>query len=359
MAHLMKKLLGSLVALVLVGAVVATTALTDARWSQNDDRNLGEISLMAGSVDFDLAVTMLGNRTVVPSAAAPVEYTVRVHNHGPDDTRNMTVTFQVPLVDGLDLVSVTPQGSDAVCDLSEAATAQPTTPGHGLIVCTVAGPLQAGSTYEVLVEMYAQKALLVSSITATATVSAPRESPKLLGNNTASWLMAYPDPLVDLSILKTGPATVEAGRKAFYTLVVTNTPVLEMVTALPPTVVDTLPAGVTLLPSVVAGSLTPSWCVAAGQVVTCTLPASIPAGSSTTIELSVQFDASLAGTTVTNTATVFNDPTQPDPSLANNTWTATTVVTEGSGNEDICWGTWVGGVCVPDGPVTVATARST
>ncbi|MCL2467300.1 MAG: DUF11 domain-containing protein [Micrococcales bacterium] len=337
--------------LVAVSAVLALlltasvrTGTTMALWTQDLTHPLGDATLLLGSPadqsTFDLAVTMHGSHTVVPTSATSVDYTVSVFNHGPDPAENITVEFQVPLVGGLlELGSATPEDANDRCDTDQAGTPQPGTPDHGLVVCTIDGPVAVNGAYQIAFVMDTQQALPVTTVTATATVSAPQEDPSRLANNTASWTMSTPHQLIDLSLLKTGPASIEAGKIGAYTLTVKNETVgSETSVAAAPVVVDSLPPGVTFLVS-----KSPSWCTVVGdpsdgQEVTCNFaapgaPGTIASGADSTIELSVQFDESLAGTTITNTATVSS--TDPDPSLANNTWTATTVITEGSGNEEI------------------------
>ena len=343
----MKRLLAALVAGLVVLAVAASTQQTDARWSASRDLGLAPVTLRIevpepqNPASFDVRAAMSGNRTVVPGLGADpadnvvpadVVYTASVLNLGPDDATDLTLAIDVPLVQNLDLVAVTPP-TGVVCDTSQASVPQHGGQ-HGLVTCTVPGPVAADDAVAVTVAMRASQALAVAEFTASVTVSSPREAAGAQGNNTASWLLSSPNKLIDLSLHKAGPASVIAGKNAVYTLTVKNEPVgAETSQADPPTVVDTLPAGVTFLPSTVTGSPSPPWCVADGQTVTCQVPQTIASGASVTIPLGVQFDASLGGTTVTNTATVHNAPTNvdPDPSLANNTWTATTAVAEDHG----------------------------
>ena len=341
------------VALVAATVVVVSATMftggTDARWAQAATLDIGNVDLTVeipeDETSFDLRAAMSANRTVVPGRGhtpdtfpAVVEYTATVTNRGPQDATDITMTVLVPIVAGLDVVNVEADAG-LVCDASQVASAQVDAPDHGLVLCTAAGPLAADSSYAVVITMVAHAPVPTSEFVATTTVSSPKETgPET--NNTASWLISSPNALVDLSLHKVGPASIQAGKIGTYTLTVTNEQIgTEVSVAAPPILVDVLPAGMTFLSNTVVGSSTPGWCTAEGQAITCDFgapggPGAIGSGTSVEISLCVRFDESLAGTTVTNSATVFGAPNGViDPSLENNTSTAITVVTAGSGNE--------------------------
>ncbi|MCL2467297.1 MAG: DUF11 domain-containing protein [Micrococcales bacterium] len=339
---------------VLVVGAALFTGTVGAKWSEAAPLDMGIIDVTVmipeDPASFDLRAALSANRTVVPGLGTvpdvfpvSVEYAASATNLGPDDATNVTVAMDVPIVAGLDVTGVKPDPA-LVCDTSQMSSPQVGDPNHGLLVCTADGPLAPDASYDVVVTMTAAAPVSPPQIMATATVSSPGETGPT-DNNTASWLLSSPNVLIDLSLHKAGPATIEAGKMGLYTLTVTNEPIgSEYSVADPPTVVDVLPDGVTFLSNVVVGSYSPSWCTAEGQTVTCDFaapgaPRTIATGKSVSIPLSVQFDESLAGTTVVNTATVHNAATNvdPDPSEANNTWTATTVVTSGSGNEKVVY----------------------
>ncbi|HYR29764.1 MAG TPA: hypothetical protein VEU30_14945, partial [Thermoanaerobaculia bacterium] len=119
----------------------------------------------------------------------------------------------------------------------------------------------------------------------------------------------------DLRITKSAPAAVVTSSQFNYTLTVSN---LGPASSPNASLVDTLPAGVTLV-SFNDGSWT---CAANGSQLTCS--GSPAAGSTNTITITVTAP-SQAGT-ITNTAAVSANVT-PDPTLSNNSASATTVVT--------------------------------
>ncbi len=121
----------------------------------------------------------------------------------------------------------------------------------------------------------------------------------------------------DLSITKTGPATVAAGGSTTYTLTVANA---GPAAATGVSVTDTLPAGVTFVSATGTG-----WsCTATGNTsVTCTRP-SVPSGG-TAPAIAVVVTAQAQSGTMNNTAAV--TATTPDPVTSNNTASTSTTVT--------------------------------
>lgn len=117
----------------------------------------------------------------------------------------------------------------------------------------------------------------------------------------------------DISVVKTGPATIEAGGQLTWTVQATNN---GPAGATAVTVVDTLPAGTTFV------SAGPG-CTAAAGVVTCDI-GSLASGASASRQITVLVPGGAAGTTLVNTAT--GSATQVDDTPGNNTATATTQV---------------------------------
>jgi uncharacterized repeat protein (TIGR01451 family) len=127
----------------------------------------------------------------------------------------------------------------------------------------------------------------------------------------------------DLAVVKTGPALVTEGQNLTYHLVATNN---GPAAATGVVVKDTLPANSTFV-SASAG------CVHAAGIVTCTV-GSLASGASTSFDIIVT--AGSSGTTLTNTATISGN--QSDPILANNTSTVITTLNR----NPICTGVTAG-----------------
>lgn len=278
------------------------------------------------SRSLDLSVSKRANRTSLPGAAPrPVDYTITVRNAGPSAARDVTVTDLVPLALRFDAVE-----TDAgTCDTSQVATPQPGDPDHGLLTCTLPGPVPAGAAATVTVRTTAEEVLEGGpDVTETVTVSAPDEGPTT--NNTATWVLTG-EPYIDLGITKTAPATVTAGGTAVYTLAVTNhppDPEEEQLVAPAPTVRDTLPDGAAFVGATIPGSPTAPDCTTTGDVVACVLPADLAPDETVVLEVEVSFDPGLAaGTRLVNSAEVVSQDTSPDPVVSNNTATAASTVT--------------------------------
>jgi uncharacterized repeat protein (TIGR01451 family) len=137
----------------------------------------------------------------------------------------------------------------------------------------------------------------------------------------------------DLSVTKSGPASVVAGSSVHYAVTVANA---GPGTALAVKVVDTLPFGVTF----VSASGTGWACTHAGNTsVTCTR-GSLASGA-TAPAIAVVVTAPATATRLTNSATV--SAASPDPQAANNTSSVTTTVTAASSPGD----TSPGGTTLP------------
>lgn len=122
---------------------------------------------------------------------------------------------------------------------------------------------------------------------------------------------------IDLSITKSGPASVSAGTDATYSLAIAN-PHPQI--SIRVTVTDNLPAGWSL----VSSNTSSGNCIANGSTVTCQ-DIVLPTQSTITITLRVHSPFLCQPSTASNTATVTFAPGTPitvsDPNLANNTST--------------------------------------
>jgi uncharacterized repeat protein (TIGR01451 family) len=299
-------------------ATVTTPGSTDPNTANNTATGTSNVVS-----SFDLAVTKQANRASLPGAVRPVNYAIAVRNNGPSAATGVIMTDKVPL--GLNFVSVTPQSG--TCDTSQVAVPVAGDPDHGLLTCTLAGPIPVGGTQTITVAMQSPGDVTAGpAITETASVSAPDEDPTKLANNSATWTLSGL-PFSDLALTKTAPPTMTAGTLTTYSFAVANLPTEENLIALAPTLTDTLPAGLSFVPFGAPGSVTPNYCTASGQNVTCALPNDINPGASEAVQFSVTVDAGVAaGTTVVNTAEVHNQPNNPDPAPDNNVSQATSTV---------------------------------
>jgi len=165
------------------------------------------------------------------------------------------------------------------------------------------------------------------NIANSATISTATLDPNP-GNNTATDI----DTVVqsaDVSIIKSGPASVVQGQNATYTIAVSNAgPSAAANVAL----TDTLPANMTFVSlSAPAGWTTTTPAVGSTGVVTATNP-NLPPGSSGSFTLVAKVDAAATGT-ISNTATVTSTSTDPIP--GNNASTTNLTVTPLAATADL------------------------
>jgi uncharacterized repeat protein (TIGR01451 family) len=221
--------------------------------------------------------------------SADCTYTLTINNLGTSPTTGaITLNMTLPAA----LVSYASNTGGFTCS------------GTTTVTCSTPGPIAGGGilNFNVVVNLTA----VGGPTNATFTVGGGGDTNT--ANNTATvptTVQSAPSP--DLSLAKSGPASMTVGTNANYTLTVTNNGTGPTTSTI--TVQDTLPAGL----SFVSGSGGGFSCTAAGQAVTCTSAGPIAAGTPVVITLTVNPTA--AGS-VTNTATV---STTGDTNAANNT----------------------------------------
>lgn len=272
----------------LASSVVAPTVLTvpvSVSTSSNDfdsTNNADSTDTTVGRSAGVTATKVADRATVV--AGGPVTYTIEVHNAGPSDATEVSVSDTLPAE--LANISVTP--SD--CSLS------------GQTVSCTFSELAAGATKTV-------------DITATASANLA-EGAEL--TNTASVTCSSGEctpvsPSVTVDVTRQSDIVVEkrattadlvAGGAANYEVIVRNDGPSDAANV---TVSDVLAAGLAFQGS------SDSRCTATGQNVTCDL-GTLAAGDSTTVAINTLIDPAIAdGTTIENTVAVTTDSVDPDP----------------------------------------------
>ena len=247
----------------------------------------------------DLAITKTDGVASV-TAGTSTTYSITLTNNGPtDEPAGVVITDTIP-------AGVTPSESEPDCALAA-----------GVFTCTTAAVLASGDSvmYQLTLAVPASYALATLSNTAAIT-SWPVPDPD--ASNDSATDIDTVTISADLSIAKTDSADpVDPGDSFTYTLTVTNNGPSD---ASGLTVSDTVPAGFTIT-SVTSGA---GVCGFAGQVATCTR-ASLPAGSTWVITISVDVDLLIPGGLYTDTATV--SATSPDPVPGNDSDSEGTLVT--------------------------------
>ena len=244
----------------------------------------------------DLAIVKTGPANVLASTA--IAYHLTVTDLGPSDAAALTVTDTLPA--GVAFVSAT--GTGWTC----------TNAGNVSVTCT--SPALAAGTTAPVIDLVVTAPAVNSTLTNVADVSAATADPDP-ANNTSTLVTAV-GPAADVSLTKTGPATVAPGGTIAYLLTAHDAGPSDATTV---SVSDTLPAGIVFVSATGTG-----WtCTNVGNVsVTCTRP-TIGAGTTAPV-ITVVVTAPAHAATLTNTATVTNAVLDPDPS--NNTASAGTVV---------------------------------
>jgi len=256
----------------------------------------------------DLALT----KTVAPNpviAGNTVSYTLTARNLGPSAAVGVTITDTIPAQ--VTNISATTTRPGASC----AATV------GNAVSCTAAG-LPRNTNFIVTVTGTVSPGAALGPMTNDASVTSRTPGDPSLDNNDAQ-ATTNVVASADVSVVKTGPASVVAGDTAQWTLVVANAGPSN---ATGVRVTDSLPTGVTFVSasSVPAGTT----CTETGGTVTCPV-GTLPPGGQVTIAVTGRIASSVpAGTRLTNTASAV--ATTPDPTPGNNSDDHTTGVTEAS-----------------------------
>ena len=262
-------------------AVVSTTSL-DA----NSENNTSSTSLTVS--DVDVSVTKSGPGTVAVGDA--ITYTLGVANVGTEAA--LLVQFSDSLPPNTTFTSLTQNTGPA------ASCSTPASGGTGTVTCDL-GTLAGGSSAQfTLVLQVGNTASITNTVTAT-TASADKNS----ANNTASATTTVTQ-FADMSVTKSGPATVTAGTNITYTTVVSNSGPSSAASV---SLSDTLPANTTFVSmsqsvGPVFSCTTPA--VGAAGTITCTI-ATLASGASATFSIVLKLASSTpSGGGLTNVAVV-------------------------------------------------------
>ena len=190
---------------------------------------------------FDLTVTKV--KTTLANFVLGVNtdtYTLTVNNvGGVATTGTYTVTDTLPT--GLTLNAAPTVGAGWTCT-ANTPLAGDNIAGGGRVVCTSATVINPAASSTTIVFPVQVAAAAAPSVTNTASVSNPNESPNLVANNASSVTSLVNAP--NLVVTKSHNGNFTVGTNGAYTLTVTNLGA-QATTAATVTVVDTLPAGLT------------------------------------------------------------------------------------------------------------------
>jgi large repetitive protein len=283
------------------GTTFTNTATVAGSNDQNSENDLAFTELIVSSVD--VSVTKTGPPSV--TAGDTATYTITVANTGPDVAIDITLTDNLP--PGTTFASLTQNnGPFATCGTPSAGT-------NGQITCTWAAMTSTES---------AQFTLVVNSGSATSipnTANVSSQSFDSDNSNNTSTVTTTVTQVADLSVTKSGPATVTAGTNATYSIGVSNAgPSFATSVVLN----DPLPANTTFVSLMQTSG--PTFNCTTGATLNCTL-ASLAPGEAATFDLVVAVASTAPNaSTISNTVTATSSTDDP---TSNSATTNATVVT--------------------------------
>jgi len=247
----------------------------------------------------DLAVAKAGPANVTPGNT--ITWTITVTNNGPNPSSGATLSDTLP-------AGVTFQSASAGC-----------ANGAGVVTCTLGTIASGASTQVEIVARVSTPYTGATPLANSATVATVNEVDPVTPNNTGSSTTPINTPSADLSLVKTGPASAQAGASFQWKLAISNAGPSAADGA---TFVDTLPAGTTVTAATcgeptggaVCGAVTFDTATVTGTITT------LPASGSVTITVTA---TRTALGEATNTATVYPPTGTVDPNSTNDTGTAT------------------------------------
>ena len=278
-------------------------------WTQNDEANAdwdkAQTVVQCAPTTADVSIVKSGPASA--NRGSNITYSLVVSNAGPATATNVVTHDQIPA--GLTFVSAT----GATCS-----------PVNGSIDCTI-GSLVVGAPQTILLHFTtpaAPPSCMPGSVQNVATVTAQTTDPNMTNNSSQTFtsLTCPQASTADISVVKTGPATVVRGNQIAYTIFVSNS---GPSTATGVSITDIIPAGFTYV------SATGATCAVTGNQsqVGCTI-GTLAAGASANIVLTFTTPVmaqNCTQTTATNVVSVTSITI--DPNLNNNSSSATTTLT--------------------------------
>ncbi len=290
----------------LTNTATATAATADPDTSQNTASATHEL---APAADLAVAKRLTGD---TPVAGGPIEWTARVTTAGPSTAVAPTFTDAVP--DDVTDVTVTPSDPAWTCSLD------------GQLVTCTDPDLLPGATPIDLVIAGTLSPTHVGEITNTGEISAATADPVTANNTNAVTTNVGVES--DVSLVKSLATGGTPGEAIAWTLVVANA---GPSAATNPEMLDRVPPAVTRVTATPdEDAIAAGWtCTVTGQTVDCTAQ-SLATGATATITVAGVLDPATTGT-VSNTASVVSESTDPAPGNNADTDVVTTVASADTG----------------------------
>jgi uncharacterized repeat protein (TIGR01451 family) len=288
------------------GSIVNTATVTGPTPDPNSNDNTSTATTGL-SASADVSVTKTGPATT--SAAGTISYTLVVSNAGPSDANGTTVSDPLPA--GLSNATVNCTGDGgAVCGAFDASVS-------GTITT-----LPAGGSATITITAIAPSDATTLSNTASVAPPPGTTDPDP-SDNTTPPVQTQVTPVANLSLLKSGPASIGSGDAISYTLLIANAGPSAADGA---TYSDVVPSGITSVAASCGAATGGAVCAVpgvAGNTVSGSIP-TLPTSGSVTI--TITGIAPIGTQTLTNTASVTVPAGTTDPTPGDDTSTVTTQV---------------------------------
>ena len=292
------------------GTVISNTAIASSATSDPNGANNSSTASTTTSLNADVMVNKIGPATA--AAGSNITYTITVTNNGPSTASALSLSDSLPA--NTTFVSEAQSSGPAFTCTTPAAGAT------GTVNCTAASLAPgASSVFSILVKIGAAVPA-GSNISNTAAVSSSGADGNPANNSSTSTTAVTQS--ADLTVSKTGSATVIAGANITYSVTLTNNGPTDAATV---SLSDPIPANTTFV------SAAPTSGPASGPAFTCITPAvggtgsivcsapSLVSGGTVVFTFVVKTSSSANGTVISNTASATS--ATPDPLPANNSAT--------------------------------------
>ena len=295
------------------GSTITNTAnVSSTTADSNTANNSASSTATVATTVADVAVTKSGSPPSV-TGGANITYTVTVTNNGPSDALTASMSDAVPA--NTTFVSETQTAGPAF------SCSTPPGGGTGTTTCTI-GTLVNGASATFSIAVKVNSGAPAGTITNTATVTTATADSNA-AYDSASATTTVSSNQADLSVTKSGPATIAPGAAITYTITVMNNGSADAQNVALSDVIPTNTTFVSLSQTSGPAFTCTSPAVGATGTVSCNILTFIN-GAAATFTLQVAVNASASGT-ISNTANVTS--ATMDPNAANNSATATTTVT--------------------------------
>ena len=276
----------SMTAPITTGNITNSATVSNSVADPDSANNTASVTTNVGP-QANLAITKTGPASV--NAGQNIVYTVTVTNNGPTAATGTVVS------------DPTPVGVAFISNSGGCTTPYP---------CNI-GTINAGQSVVITSTYNVPTTFSGGSVANTATVSSAVNDPNLTDNSaTATTTVIAAPGNADVSVTKTGPASVSPGQNISYTITVTNSGPGSAANTF---VDDPTPSGLTFVGN--SGACSAPFPCALGT---------LTAGQSVVITATYNVPASFSGTTITNTATV--STSSPEANTSNNSSTAATPI---------------------------------